>query len=269
MWMNYRIVALDVDGTLLHDNHSLSETNKQVICEVASQGAEIVLCTGRSPFSTLPYLDQLGLNGVLITHNGAVTVTSQEHNVLHRFDIPLVKLDPYIAYCKSNHIHFDINTAFDIYVDNMEQISPEWLHIYQEFLLEPKPVSDWMSITDPPVKFTLTAYKEEIDQIEREFQQWSHELMVIRSADVFIDVMHKEATKGNALQQLAQMRGVKQEQVLAIGNYFNDVTMLQFAGMGIAMDNAPCGVKKVAKEVTLSNNKDGVAIALRKHCLAN
>lgn len=121
--MNYRIVALDMDGTLLHDDHTLSSANAEAIRKAAAQGMEIVLCTGRSPISTLPYLEQIGLEGVVITHNGAATIASEGRRVLHRFDIPSAGLEPYIQYCRENGVHFDINTAFDLYVDKLNELN--------------------------------------------------------------------------------------------------------------------------------------------------
>ena len=80
--------------------------------------------------------------------------------------------------------------------------------------------------------------------------------------------MHSQASKGNALKQLAAKRGYRPDEVLAIGNYFNDITMLTYAGMGIAMDNSPVEVKAAANAVTASNNEDGVHEALVKYCLS-
>lgn len=77
--------------------------------------------------------------------------------------------------------------------------------------------------------------------------------------------MHKDASKGAALQRLAEKRGYRPEEVLAMGNYYNDITMLTFAGKGIAMDNSPVEVKAAADEITLSNNDSGVHHALVKH----
>lgn len=264
--MNYRIVALDMDGTLLHDDHTLSSPNAEAIRKAAAQGMEIVLCTGRSPISTLPYLEQIGLEGVVITHNGAATIASEGRRVLHRFDIPSAGLEPYIQYCRENGVHFDINTAFDLYVDKLNELTPEMLDLYRQFLIEPKQFPGWTGLTDAPVKLTMSGQKDEMDRVEHELNQWTHEHNFIRSGDYFIDIMHKDATKGNALKQLAAMRGVPREQVLAIGNYYNDMTMIQFAGLGVAMDNSPLEVKAAAQEITLSNNEDGVAATLLKYC---
>lgn len=92
--MNYRLIALDVDGTLLNDDHELTEQTIETIQEVHDQGAHIVLCTGRAPDSTLPILQQLGLEGTMITHNGAATVHADERgkSLINEFSLRCQKL---------------------------------------------------------------------------------------------------------------------------------------------------------------------------------
>ena len=104
--MSIQMVAIDMDGTLLHDDHSMSKRNIETIRKVADKGVEIVLCTGRSPVSTLPYLEELGLEGVVITHNGAATIGSEGRKVLHQFEMNNADLDPYLRYCREHQLHF-------------------------------------------------------------------------------------------------------------------------------------------------------------------
>ncbi|MNR51961.1 Sugar phosphatase YidA [compost metagenome] len=89
---------------------------------------------------------------------------------------------------------------------------------------------------------------------------------MIRSGDLFIDVMSPEANKGNALKALAATLEVDPEVIMAIGNYYNDLEMMAFAGLGIAVENSPDGVKEAADAVTSSNNDEGVHEAIRKYC---
>ena len=267
--MSIQIVAIDMDGTLLHDDHSLSKRNADTIRQVAERGIEIVLCTGRSPISTLPYLEDLGLEGVVITHNGAATIASEGREVLHYFDIDGAELDPYLQYCRKHQLHFDVNTAFDLYVDNMDVMTSEMLHIYSQFLIKPKLLPSWEAMQSPVMKMTITAEKERLDEVEADLRGWDHKnLQFIRSGDFFIDFMHKEATKGHALMNLAKQQQVPRENILALGNYYNDMTMIQYAGIGIAMSNSPLDVQAAADDVTLSNNEDGVSVVLEQYILS-
>ncbi len=89
--MNYQLIALDVDGTLLNDQYRLTEPVKETIRKVHEAGCTIVLCTGRSPISSIPVMEELGLRGKLITHNGAATVSSEDRSVLYLFFLSIWK----------------------------------------------------------------------------------------------------------------------------------------------------------------------------------
>ncbi|WP_151736093.1 Cof-type HAD-IIB family hydrolase [Paenibacillus tengchongensis] len=266
--MKYKLIALDVDGTLLDDDHRLSAENKEAIAEVTRQGGQIVLCTGRSPQNSLPFMEELGLSGYVLGHNGAATVRVEDRKVLHQYAMDARGLDPYIDYCRERSIHFDINTAFDMYVDNVENLTKEALYMYEHFRIMPASLPAWEEFREPVVKFTVFTKPEILDEAQREWATWTQQYNVLRSGEFFIDFMHPEASKGNALKQLAAKLGIVREEVLAIGNYYNDISMLTYAGLGVAMDNSPLEVKAAAGAVTGTNNEHGVRDALVKYCLS-
>ena len=262
---NYRLIALDVDGTLITDDHQITARTKETIRTVCEAGAQIVLCTGRGPLSTLPILAELGLTGTVITHNGAATIHSANRTVMNQFAFRIEEVARIIHYCKQHDIQFDANAAYELYV---EQISEEAREMYRKYFADPIEVGDILSLTEPIVKLSICAEGAVLDKLT---EDWPHignpKLRMIRSGEFFIDVMHPEANKGNALAQLAGELGIAASEVLAIGNYFNDIEMITFAGMGIAMDNSPEGVKASADAMTASNNEEGVSEALIRYCL--
>ncbi|SFS59509.1 Cof-type HAD-IIB family hydrolase [Paenibacillus sp. BC26] len=260
--INYDIIALDVDGTLLTDNHVLTPAVREAVREAHARGAEIVLCTGRGPANALPVLDALGLSGTMITHNGAATIDAAQRKVLHQYSIDASEVARFRDYSLQGGHHFDINTAFDMLV---EGISPEAAEMYRKYEAKPVMRDPKDPLPDGLVKFTLFGSIEDLNLIEAEWNGWEHGLQHIRSGDYFIDVQHKEASKGTALRKLAEVRGVDPSRVMAIGNYFNDVGMLKFAGLGVAVANSPDGVKESADVVTRSNEEDGVAAALQAY----
>ncbi|WP_424766743.1 Cof-type HAD-IIB family hydrolase [Paenibacillus sp. sgz302251] len=262
MSLNYDLIALDVDGTLLTDDHILTNEIREAVQETASRGAQIVLCTGRGPLNAFPILEQLGLTGTLITHNGAATVNAEDRSVLHQFDMVPDHLQRFISYCRENNIHFDLNTAFEMMIEN---VTPEAETMYGHYQARPDVRDFRLGLPDGLVKFTIFGSKEKIDMVEAEWTGWPSPLRSIRSGDFFIDVHHPEASKGNALQKLVESRGIDRSRVLAIGNYYNDITMLQYAGMGIAMGNSPKAVKLAADAIARSNSENGVAAALREY----
>ncbi|WP_054958016.1 Cof-type HAD-IIB family hydrolase [Paenibacillus dakarensis] len=266
--MTYKLVALDVDGTLLNDEHRMTEQTMKTIIEASKQGIEIVLCTGRGPQNSIPFMEQMGLSGYVISHNGAATVEMETRNIVHQFTMDNNSLDPFINYCREKGVHFDVNTAFDIYVDKEEGLAGPVRDMYETFLMTPTNLPSWDELAEPVVKFTAFGKAAELDEVFAEWSKWTPVFNMLRSGEFFIDLMHEQASKGNALKQLAAKRRVKPEEVLAIGNYYNDITMLTFAGMGIAMDNSPVEVKAAANAITASNNEDGVHEALIKYCLS-
>ncbi|GAB6988653.1 Cof-type HAD-IIB family hydrolase [Paenibacillus pini] len=266
--MTYKLIALDVDGTLLNDEHEISEQTLKTIKEVSSQGAEIVLCTGRGPQNSIPFMEQMGLSGYVISHNGAVTVKTDTREVVHQFALDVKAIAPYLNYFREIKVHFDVNTAFNMYVDSVDGLAVEVRSMYENFLMLPSVLPSMDEFSEPIVKVTLFDYAEKLDEIYQELSKWTPEFNILRSGEYFVDLMNPEASKGHALENLAKSKGIRQEEVLALGNYYNDITMLTYAGKGIAMDNSPLDVKAAADEVTASNNEDGVHAALLKYCLS-
>lgn len=267
MELKYKLIALDVDGTLLNDDHELTPGTAETITRLAEQGAEFVLCTGRAPVNSIPFMRKMGLKGYVITHNGAATVDVHSEEIVHEFSMEPQGLERYIEYCRERGVHYDINTTFTLYVPSASGLSKEALDMYHLYMMEPKDLPAWADFSEPIVKMTITAEMEELDRIHSDWNLWPQEFNVLRSGDFFIDIMHKGASKGAALQKLAEKRGIPAEQVMAIGNYYNDLTMLTFAGLGVAMDNSPMEVKAAANAITASNNEEGVKLALEKYCL--
>ncbi|CAM2957597.1 Cof-type HAD-IIB family hydrolase [Paenibacillus sediminis] len=266
--MKYKLVALDIDGTLLNDNYELTDRTAETIKKVAAQGTEIVLCTGRGPANSIPYMKQLGLKGYVLSHNGAATVDVETREIVHQFPLNPQGLDPYIHYCRDHGIHFDVNTAFGLYVDSVKGLALETAAMYEKYLMEPLDLPAWADFSEPIVKFTAFGEAKVLDKVYSEWSTWTPEFNMFRSGEYFIDLMHPEASKGAALRYLAEQKGIKPSEVLAIGNYFNDISMITYAGTGIAMGNSPDGVIAAADDVTATNNEDGVHQALVKYCLS-
>ncbi|MBD0381079.1 Cof-type HAD-IIB family hydrolase [Paenibacillus sedimenti] len=266
--MKFKLIALDVDGTLLNDQYVLTERTKQTIQEVHDTGCHIVLCTGRAPASTLPILQELGLEGTMITHNGAATVHADERGqtLVNEFAFPLSEIRPMLDYARREGIHFDVCTPFNMYIERIGEYEKQ---MYKKFLINPKLVTDVTELELPIVKFTLFAQPEVLDrvQLEWEDQKLYGDLRMIRSGDLFIDVMSAKANKGNALKALAASLEIDANEIMAIGNYYNDLEMMAFAGLGIAVANSPEDVKEAADAITASNNEDGVHEAIVKYCL--
>lgn len=263
--MAYQFIALDVDGTLLRDDHHLSDRNLQTVREAHEAGGRIVLCTGRGPSSALPVLKELGLEGTMITHNGAATFSYSEAEglkLLHQFPFPIGNLREVVKYCDEHHIHFDFCTAREMYIDRIGETERE---MYERYFAEPIMIDSALEIGEPIVKFTLFGTVEAMDAAEAAWPDLTTGMKMIRSGDFFIDIMRPEVSKGEAVKQLAELWNIDRADIMAIGNYYNDLDMITFAGMGVAMLNSPEAVIEAADAVTRSNNDDGVHYALQQH----
>jgi len=262
MKLKYKLIALDVDGTLLNDDHHLSKEVVAAVREVSEAGSEIVLCTGRGPAGARPVLYDLGLQGTLIVHNGGAIIDSESKKIVREYPMDPNELLPVIHYCRERGIHFDISNAFDMMLEAIPEKAQQMYDIHR---VEPVVVSLDDGIRDDLLKCTIFGTKEEIDQVELDWEIIQSSLQPIRSGDFFIDVQHPQVSKGQALQSLAQYRGIEAKDVLAIGNYYNDISMLEFAGMGVAVANSPQKVRDAADAVGPSNNEHGVAHILRQY----
>ncbi|ALS21040.1 MULTISPECIES: Cof-type HAD-IIB family hydrolase [Paenibacillus] len=262
--MQYQLIALDVDGTLLNDNYELTERTVSTLRRVHEAGSRIVLCTGRAPESSVPIMEQMGFEGVLIAHNGAATVETPGSRLLHEFSFPIGHIAGLVQYCRAEHVHFDLNTSWKMYVEHVGEAEAA---MYEKYMAVPERVDDVLALTVPIVKFTMFGSQEAMDRVERQLASFDlpSSLQAIRSGAHFIDVMLKSVSKGRALSNLSGMWGIEPSSILAMGNYYNDIDMLRFAGLGIAMGNSPEEVKLAADEVALSNNEEGVAEALMRH----
>lgn len=262
--MKFELIALDVDGTLLDDEHRLSDVTRESLLRVHELGVELVLCTGRGPNNTLPLLKDLGIEGTVITHNGAATVQSGDLRVVDQFSFHINDVSPLIQYCRQEGIHFDLCTVFDLFVENADK---NVLSMYYKFGISPIYRKDLTQFDESLVKFTMFGDQQVMDHIEKDWAQFGCPLCVIRSGDQFIDIMHPVVNKGHALSRLAEMKQIDRDHILAIGNFYNDIEMLQFAGLGIAMGNSPEAVKESANAVTDTNNAHGVYKALEQFIL--
>jgi hypothetical protein len=174
-----------------------------------------------------------------------------------------------IDYCRQTGVHFDLCTANELYC---ESLADDVREMYEHFLIRPHLMENAMTLAEPIVKLTLFGDPSQMDRAEADFakqiadgEDWTNQLVMIRSDIRFIDFMLPNVSKGTALHQLCVKYEIDPAQVLAIGNYYNDQQMIEYAGIGIAMANSPEDLRQLADDVTASNNEEGVYQALRKY----
>lgn len=270
--MKYKLLVLDVDGTLLNDEREISKRTLAALLKVQQMGVRIVLASGRPTYGLMPLAKTLELGnygGFVLSYNGCQIIKAQNGEILFERRINPEML-PYLEK-KARKNGFAIFTYHD---DTLITDSPDNEYIKNEALLNNLKIireDEFSTAIDfAPCKCMLVSDKEKV-LIGLE-QHWEKRLAgtldAFRSEPYFLEVVPCGVNKANTLGALLEHLGVTREEVIAVGDGVCDVTMLQLAGMGVAMGHSQDSVKVCADYVTASNEEDGVALAVEKLILA-
>ncbi|PKM76996.1 MAG: Cof-type HAD-IIB family hydrolase [Firmicutes bacterium HGW-Firmicutes-15] len=263
--MSIKLVALDLDDTLLDTGLKISEDCVRTIQEVRKRGVRVTISTGRMYRSALPYAQQLEIDVPLITYQGAWVKNSLSGEVLYCKPVPRKLAIEVIKYFKVAGVH-----CHSYYNDQlvMESLSEEGRFYSQLAGVEAVLVDDLIAQLDTgeAMKIMAISYDEkQLLDIERNLKlNYGDNLHITRSKPYFLEVMHREANKAKALEVIARHFGIGRQEVMAVGDSYNDIEMIEWAGLGVAMGNAFQSVKEIADFVTASNEEEGVAEALRR-----
>lgn len=266
-----KLVAIDMDGTLLTPSHKLTPRVKQAIASARAQGVTVVLASGRPVSGLAPFLHELGIESdqdYCIACNGALVqnIGSGERVV----EFPL-SFDDFL-FCekvaRDLGIHFQALDGQRMYTPNQD-IS---IYTVADSHLSHVPLSyRRVEDMDPSMQFIKLMMIDEPAVLDAAIQRLPNELTerfaVLKSAPFFLEVFDHRAGKGASLQRLAAHLGVNRANVMALGDQENDLTMLAFAATSVAMGNAIPAVKQVARFETATNAEDGVALAIERFVL--
>ena len=270
--MKYKLLVLDVDGTLLNDEREISKRTLAALLKVQQMGVRIVLASGRPTYGLMPLAKTLELGnygGFVLSYNGCQIIKAQNGEILFERRINPEML-PYLEK-KARKNGFAIFTYHD---DTLITDSPDNEYIKNEALLNNLKIireDEFSTAIDfAPCKCMLVSDKEKaLIGLE---QHWEKRLAgtldAFRSEPYFLEVVPCGVNKANTLGALLEHLGVTREEVIAVGDGVCDVTMLQLVGMGVAMGHSQDSVKVCADYVTASNEEDGVALAVEKLILA-
>lgn len=269
--MAIKLIAIDMDGTLLTPQHKISPAVSAAIAAARSQGVHVVLATGRPFIGVQRYLNELGLDasgGYCVTNNGALVQRTDSAECVAQ--TPL-SFDDYL-YCEALsrqlgvHLHaLDFNV---VYTANKD-ISP--YTVYESYLtgmpLKYRAVEEMDSTLTFPKVMMIDDPALLDDAIRQIPDEARARYTIIKSAPYYLEIMDKRVNKGEGVRLLAEFLGLKPENVMAIGDHENDLAMIRYAGTGVAMGNAIDEVKAISQFVTRPNTEDGVAYAIEKFVL--
>jgi hypothetical protein len=266
--MEYKLIAIDMDDTLLSDELVLPKEVKRVITKAINKGVRVTIATGRMYSSALPYIQQLELDIPIITYNGALIKEAISGEVLYHRPVlvDLAKRVSNLAMREGWHLN--------IYLDDLLYVNKlgDEAKIYEEISgIKPILINGEGEdlLTDSPTKLLIVG--EDLEQTTRILTKmdkiFGDRLNITRSKDRFVEIMQKGVSKGIALNDLAADFGIKREEVMAIGDSLNDLEMIEYSGLGVAVANASKEVKELADHITRSNEEGGVAEAISKFVL--
>ncbi|TFE24302.1 Cof-type HAD-IIB family hydrolase [Cohnella luojiensis] len=241
----YRLLALDLDGTLLNDRSEISNTNAKWVRHAVEAGVTVCVSTGRGFPSALPFAEQLRLDTPMITVNGG-EIWTKPHSLHRRTLLDSQKVMKLHALAEQHDVWFWGYTTNDIY--NKER----W-------------VGD--TITSHWLKFGY--YTENLpilNEILKEIQTWDG-LEITNSSPYNIEINSQGVSKASALEEVCRMLGYDMSEVVAVGDSLNDIAAIRASGLGVAMGNAQDEVKAAAKVVTGSHQEHGVAQVIQNYVL--
>jgi Cof subfamily protein (haloacid dehalogenase superfamily) len=259
----YRLIALDLDGTLLHsETHAVSPANAAQIRRVLEAGVSVVLASGRRYHTVITYARQLHLptHTPLIAYNGALLRTVSGETLFHQ-PMPADAAQYLVRFCAAQNFHLNYYLNDEWYI---REETP-WSHLYRERTGSVPHITHDLTQFDGerPTKLLLIDTPTITDRLCAQFQQeFGDRLYITKTDKEYLEFMHAGVSKGAALAQAAHRLDIPREACVAIGDSFNDIPMLEWAGLGIAVGNACEALKAVAGQVSPCADEDGVAAVL-------
>lgn len=267
--MEYKMIVLDLDDTLLRDDHSISDRTKLALMNAQEKGVKVVLASGRPTFGMTAIADELSLahyGSFILSFNGGKIIDYQTGEDIFSSTLSYSDIEKLYALSRREGVYIHTYVGDAIITETENQFTTTESKITG---LPIKIVNNFVDkVTEPPVKVLMVGEPEKLKRVETKLQaELAEEFSVMRSKPFFLEFTEKGVTKGTSLNQLIQACGIKREEVIAIGDSYNDQAMIEFAGLGVAMGNAPDDIKAIADLVADTSMNDGVAKIVETYIL--
>ena len=268
--MNYKLIALDIDGTLMNSKKEITPRTRHALLEAQKQGKKIILASGRHPVGIYSIAKDLMLDrfgGYIMAFNGGKIINCATGETVVSKLFPLEYLADIVGVLKESNI--TINTYDDkkIIADNKVN---DYTNVEKDILkTDMVVVDDFVSAVKFDInKLLLAGEPYELDKYKEILSnRYDGLLDIYKSAPYFLEIMPFGVTKGSMLPLLLNKVGVMREELAAFGDNYNDMTMIGYAGFGVCMANGENDVKKIADYVCESNDDDGIAKTFEKYIL--
>ncbi|NMA65984.1 MAG: HAD family phosphatase [Clostridiaceae bacterium] len=264
--MTYKLIAVDIDGTLLNDKGQLTEGNKEAIRKAVDKGVVFTIATGRAVQGVINLIEALNIDIPFITYNGAMVIMGKSREILYERKLNEEDARIIINLGKENGSSVMVWNNNNLYVTAMDERVDKYKNISK---VKPILIENMDEVINGGVSKVLWYNDvEKINEYQKEIDQYiSNNVNFHTSQPYFLEFNDKLASKAIAMENLGKHFGIQQSEMIAVGDGYNDLSMIDYAGLGVAMANAPDEIKQRADYVTLSNNDDGVAHVIREFIL--
>ncbi len=262
----YKLVVLDIDGTLLNSKKEITDKTKDAIKKAGEMGVKFIIASGRTPYGVMPIAEQINLKdigGYILSYNGGCCINCETGKPLYEnfianehlkdiYDFATEKNIPMLTYKDDVMYTPNDNTKYleleaglnNLTIKKSENLIEQFTYDFPKVIL-----TDDGDILE--------------NYVDEAIKRFPH-LEVFRSEPFFLEICPKGVHKATGIEKVIEILGVKREEVIAIGDGFNDLSMIQYAGLGVAMDNGQQAVKDASNYITASNDEDGVCQVIEK-----
>jgi len=266
--MTYQMIATDLDGTLLNSRSALSHNTIQTIERLKQEGKTIVIASGRTYAEIVRLTQPLNLlsynKAYFICYNGVLTVKTNPFTVLMKMTLKKEDVKNIIKALNPEVTKFHIFGENRLFLSHDIELSLEHHQSNTTDII--KVDMNTYDFEDDIYKILIYDDKSALELLKKDIPSSIYtNYSVVKSSEQLLEIFHKEGSKGHALEFLSKLLKISRENIIAFGDEENDMTMIQFAGLGVAVGNAKKSVVSAAKVTTLSNIFDGVAVAINKY----
>lgn len=258
-----RLAALDLDGTLLNDEHIVTERSCDALRKLSAQGVMVVLISGRMHRAIKPVSDQIGLDNPIISYNGGMVKHPRTEEVIHHTPIPAAEAMALVEYGDQKGLHLNFCLNDQLFIKGYNQ----WSELYETRTGVPATAVGDLHELDgrEPTKMQILDAPEKIDLLLSECKaEFGGQLYVTQTQAEYIEFMNLQVSKGRALQALADQLDIPNDLIVTFGDGYNDESMMEIAGFRVAMGNSVDEIKAIANHTTDTNQNDGVALAVEQ-----
>ncbi|MFV5691288.1 Cof-type HAD-IIB family hydrolase [Flavobacterium sp. LT1R49] len=264
--MKYKMLVLDMDDTLLTDDHIISNENREMLSKAQELGVYVILASGRPTPAMIAYAKELQLdNSYMISYNGAVITDLKEDKIIFEQTLTQEQIHELYDYSLKSKTH--IITYLDGKI--VSETDSEYIDIEKNItgLEHNKVVSFKEEVKSAAIKCILLEEPSYLKEVEKDLRATMPHLSVCMSKPFFLEVAQNGIDKGASIKFLAERLNIHQSEIIAVGNAGNDLTMIEYAGLGVWVDNVDPELRDKGDVIVASNNDHGVAEVVRRFIL--